>query len=67
AHGAGEPVVRLNAAIRGLVAHPPVVTRILQGAAGAAGSLPTVGLLCFARVSGGRRAIRIRSGPAPGC
>ncbi|PPH80102.1 putative quinol monooxygenase [Rathayibacter sp. AY1D9] len=29
AHGAGEPVVRLNAAIRGLVAHPPVVTRLV--------------------------------------
>ncbi|PPH07923.1 antibiotic biosynthesis monooxygenase [Rathayibacter sp. AY1C1] len=34
AHGAGEPVVRLNAAIRGLVAHPPVVTRLVPIPAG---------------------------------
>ncbi|WP_374954263.1 antibiotic biosynthesis monooxygenase [Rathayibacter sp. AY1A7] len=34
AHGAGEPVVRLNAAIRGLVAQPPVVTRLVPIPAG---------------------------------
>jgi quinol monooxygenase YgiN len=36
AHGAGEPVARLNTAIRGLVARPPVVTRLVPIAAGTA-------------------------------
>ncbi|QHC57573.1 putative quinol monooxygenase [Rathayibacter sp. VKM Ac-2760] len=34
AHAAGEPVVRLNAAIAGLVAAPPVVTRLAPLPAG---------------------------------
>lgn len=36
AHGAGEPVARLNAAIEGLVAAPPVVTRLVPIPAGTA-------------------------------
>ena len=41
AHAAGEPVVRLNAAIEGLVAAPPVVTRLAPIPAGT----PTQGAL----------------------
>ena len=41
AHAAGEPVVRLNAAIEGLVAAPPVVTRLTPIPAGT----PTQGAL----------------------
>ena len=41
AHAAGEPVVRLNAAIEGLVAAPPIVTRLAPIPAGT----PTQGAL----------------------
>lgn len=41
AHAAGQPVVRLNAAIEGLVAAPPVVTRLAPIPAGT----PTQGAL----------------------
>ena len=36
AHGAGEAVARLNASIEGLVARPPVVTRLVPIPAGTA-------------------------------